>query len=332
MGSINKKLISKLIDAVGGGWETILYQTLKDVCMELSPTVVDAGVGGIVDEAREILKAYEEHLRENTNDIQAGDSGPDKESSIPAQLQPDDGDKVSPPPGKSIAQGAKPVADEATSSLNQNTPKEEKAEEPTIVFPARNNELEEICRVIAQLPLEGSKPSPKPARASIPVGSLVGQAQGNLPIPGEHRIADLGRISVRTKSGLVLGNGQDDGQVKSSMHVSGYIQSNGKYALVFKDNTLGSAVIIYETIPIIKPGVLELEMISLPDKGMWVSYISGPGYPNMAKATTMEDSKKALLYTLKQKHQMKIISVVPTKRTKGQEEELRLRKAAEGLR
>ena len=53
------KLINKLVKA-SGGWESFLYQTLKEVCDELAPAGYDAGVGGVVDEARDVLKAYEE--------------------------------------------------------------------------------------------------------------------------------------------------------------------------------------------------------------------------------------------------------------------------------
>lgn len=53
------RIIDKLVKA-SGGWEYFLYQTLKEVCDGLRPAGYDVGVGGIVDEAREILKAYEE--------------------------------------------------------------------------------------------------------------------------------------------------------------------------------------------------------------------------------------------------------------------------------
>lgn len=53
------RIIDKLVKA-SGGWENFLYRTLKDVCDDLRPSAVDAGVGGIVDEARDVLEAYEE--------------------------------------------------------------------------------------------------------------------------------------------------------------------------------------------------------------------------------------------------------------------------------
>lgn len=53
------RIINRLVEA-SGGWEVFLYKTLKDVCNEMDTMLMLQPEVGLLEEAREILEAYEE--------------------------------------------------------------------------------------------------------------------------------------------------------------------------------------------------------------------------------------------------------------------------------
>lgn len=209
------KLINKLVTA-SGGWEYFLYQTLKEVCDDLRPTVVDAGVTGIVDEARDVLKAYEE--------TGAVDTGVDEK-------------KVRPVPA---------VKTQATVAVEVDEPTESKKNEAGVPI---NKPVGIKIEDVVLAPVSRPTPKSKKLIGKVGVGKDAGASQGELPMPSRHKMVNRQSITITTNDGLELGRGSEkngeEGQIRGQ-HVSGHISATGAFRLVFKDNTLGVSLVNYE--------------------------------------------------------------------------------------
>jgi len=193
------KLINKLVEAAGG-WEKFLYETLKDVCDELDPASYDAGIGGIVDEAKEVIAAYEKTI--------AGG----QPTHIPSpQVQP------------VVEDGSKVVEAHKPTTLKENKP---------ITSP--------VSKLSKSKPMRKSRAM----TARVLVDGEVGASQGELPVPEGHILTNREYMTVETQGGIELGRGSLDGQVRGQ-GVSGYVSSNGKYRLVFKDTKLGVGLVCF---------------------------------------------------------------------------------------
>jgi len=57
------KFINKLVKAAGG-WEKLLYQILKEVCNEIDSTDIGASLGDVYDDAKEVLTAYDDDIKD----------------------------------------------------------------------------------------------------------------------------------------------------------------------------------------------------------------------------------------------------------------------------
>lgn len=91
------KLIEKLIRAAGG-WEKFLYQTLKEVCEDVRPTVVDAGVtSDVLEEARTVVCMWEEKERTGEPDAETVQPVPLGKTQATAKVEADDSAKSSQP-------------------------------------------------------------------------------------------------------------------------------------------------------------------------------------------------------------------------------------------
>lgn len=194
------RIIDKLV-AASGGWEKFLYQTLREVCDELAPAGYDAGVGGIVDEARDVLKAYEE-TKGQPNVV------------------------VSTPVVKIQAQAAVEVDESAK--------------------PAQSDKFESHKSTKSKSAVE-SAPVPREFKVKVHVDKDAGACQGEVPLPAGYKVVNRRSLYITTLGGAHLGEGSEDGQVKGS-NVSGHISVQGKYRLVFKDITLGTALMYFEAV------------------------------------------------------------------------------------
>lgn len=201
------RIIDKLVKA-SGGWETFLYQTLKEVCDELRPAGYDAGVGGIVDEARDVLKAYEEMNRRgqpdvivstprvtptpviNTLKMESVEVGPDED--VEWKLE----DLV-------LAPGPRPPANSRTQTGRVNVDKDLGSSSGELPMPTDHKLVN---------------------RQNLSINTLEGMV--------------LGTPSAK--------NGEE-GQIQSQ-YVSGHVSVTGRYRLVFVDTKLGAAHIQYEVV------------------------------------------------------------------------------------
>lgn len=105
-------------------------------------------------------------------------------------------------------------------------------------------ETKDIIKSVPPLPAQPLKKT-----AKIGVDTDAGWSQGQLPLPVEYRIVNKGQLNITTVTGMELGRGSDDGQIRGQ-DVSGQISNYGKYRLVFKDVHLGAAFINFEIAPI----------------------------------------------------------------------------------
>jgi len=86
----------------------------------------------------------------------------------------------------------------------------------------------------------------------VEVDSYAGTAQGRIPLFAGSKVINRDRILVTAMSGRELGRGSLDGQISNvspfaeTDGVSGYIGTDGKYMLVFKDATVGAAIVTFE--------------------------------------------------------------------------------------
>lgn len=227
------RIIDKLV-AASGGWENFLYQTLKDVCKELTTSreiqkvLIDAGFGGgVVEEAREVVAAYEETIRIGGRPIHMPSS----------QVQP-------------VVEDDSRVV-EVRKSMDKNM-----AGTPAAAHRDR------LTNRISPQPIS-SKPKPQPMSmtARVKVDSEVGASQGELPVPADKVLCHRELLSVTTQGGIELGRGSEDGQVRGQ-GASGHITLDGKYRLVFTDTTLGIGLINYSVIQV------EKEEVPSPTPGM----------------------------------------------------------------
>lgn len=185
------RIIDKLVK-VSGGWENFLYQTLKEVCEKVGQNGFTGEGEDSIDEALEILKAYEE--------TGAVDTGVDER-------------KITPVPVIKTQATVEVEVDESHKSV-------------------------EVSKSVPVL-------VPEPFHVKIRVDGEVGGAQGTLPMPLDFKIVNRDLLTITTKNGLHLGGGSIDGQVKGT-DVSGHVLVAGKYRLVFKDATLGVALVHFE--------------------------------------------------------------------------------------
>lgn len=298
------KLFQKLIEAAGG-WESFLYQTLSDFYKEMvskSEPRLTRPMGDILEEVKEVLGAYEETLRTRNVD-RSEEEKPEvisksvaKRMAIQSQEEQIPSDQV-----EQVAEGADQVETDV-----------KKAIKPAIM-PEGDGE-KEISRVTASLPLEGPEPKPTSSRAVVRVDPPVGDCQGNLPISPNHKIVNRDKIEIMTMGGIVLAKGKEDGQIKDSNHVKGYIRTSGRYDLVFGKVDIGQALIVYEVVKVRCPKVVELEMVSSQDLATreWISYTRDPEL--VARANTLKDSKDHILDALKREYNMQIVSVTTLRR------------------
>jgi len=206
------RVINKLVEA-SGGWEVFLYKTLREVC-DGSP----CGASDVVDEAREILEAYEETGRKG---------GPDLIIPTPQKIM--DVEKVE-------KSRVTPVI---------KTMKTESVEVDDIV----EIKLEDF---ISTLP---SRTATQPRRLNrkIRVDSDAGECQGVLSIPANYKLVNSRTITITTEGNLELGRVIDrnglEGQI-TGQGVSGYISMSGKYKLVFKNTDLGIGLIHFDVVAI----------------------------------------------------------------------------------
>jgi len=129
------------------------------------------------------------------------------------------------------------VKTQAFKDLNQ----EEKAETKT-VKPTQPDKL------------EASKPRlvPRKLTAKVAVDNEVGASQGKLRFPLGHVIVNRENLIVTTVSGIQLGRGSLDGQIRGS-DVSGHVRVDGTYRLVFKDVNCGFGIVKFEVVPTVDP-------------------------------------------------------------------------------
>lgn len=317
MRNTNKKLLEKLIKKIG--WESVLYETLKELFQNVNPPVDHEERGLHVDEdayeeAKEVLEAYEEYTgSEIVKAAELPKTDPVMVSSgtVPGKVS---NSKLAVERSQLYSNGGSKVV-----GLENNTNKES-----IISFPKRNEEQEIVSRVVVTLPLsEVPKSNFQLLRTAVQIDKDLGQSQGILPIPNGCQIINRDKLHITTKSGLFLGRGEEDGQIKEShsQHVSGYVRANGKYGLVFKDSSLGEAVIHYEVLPEREPKRLELEMITLPDNEDWVSFVQDPEV--LVKADTVKMSMELLLDALARDHNMEVVSSTVLKAPKGLKESIR---------
>ena len=104
--------------------------------------------------------------------------------------------------------------------------------------------------VPAAKPVRAPSPPVVPLKKTVKVGvdSEAGWCQGQLPLPAGYRIVNKERLIVTTTNGMVLAQGNNDGQVRGD--VTGQISNYGKYRLVFKEASIGSGLINFEIMPI----------------------------------------------------------------------------------
>jgi len=196
--SKSNKLLMKLIKA-SGGWESFLYDTLKEVCEEVSNHGFAGPGEDSIDTAKEIIEAYEDYCGEGASEHHIS--------------------KVS----KSIS---------------------EEAEYQKIASARTDGKITPIGKPVQpELKVE-----PKLMHTRVGIDKEVGASNGQLPVPAGWRVANK-QLIVISKSGMELGRGSDDGQILGR-GVSGHISNKGDYRLVFKEATLGDAVINYEILPI----------------------------------------------------------------------------------
>lgn len=289
-------LVNKLVRAAGG-WEPLLHETLKDVYDQVvqDTTLFSAlpeEIKEIFEEIEDILDAYEER----DNKIIAPPKPPKTRKKNQGV------DKVSPNNSSPSTERVRPVESGSKQEDKQETQ-----------FPERNPEKEEITRVVGVVPQQGNNAAPRPNKARISVDSYAGASSGELPLPGGYKIVNRDRLTIQTTSGIVLGRAREDGQIKGSDQVSGYIQAGGRYRLVFKHTDLGKVLVVYETQKEVKPKQVEMKMITVPGKDGWTSYIREPAI--VCKADDLEESKEAVLENLK-KEGINIISTTITQTTK----------------
>ena len=211
------RVINRLAEA-SGGWEVLLYKTLKDIC--IIPIGEEDMAGDIIEEAREILEAYE---------ALAGGS-PDQARKVPVVTN-----------NQSVKEIKKPIRKIPVIK----TMKTESVE----VEPAEEVEwqLEDIILV----PAPRLAPKSKRERAAVRVDKDLGGSQGEIPMRAGHKIVDRQNLLITSTDGLQLGTSSgksgEEGQIKGQ-HVSGHVLVNGVYRLVFKDTKLGTALIHYDVI------------------------------------------------------------------------------------
>jgi len=202
----NNKLLMKLINA-SGGWENFLYETLRELCKDVTGLYSVDGVNReadlviLVEEVMEIIEAYEE--------VRLG------KISLEESLA-----NLETPPMPKVPVSSVPVA---------------------LKVPA----VQQVARPIAQLAVE----QPRKRTAKVAVDHEAGWCQGELPIPAGYEVVNKEKLTVTTMGGMLLGQGNEDGQVKGQ-DVSGQISNYGKYRLVFKETTIGYGLINFEIQPI----------------------------------------------------------------------------------
>ncbi len=199
--SKRNKLFDKLVKAAGG-WEKFLYQTLKDVCEDLCngwPEITDTAS---IEEATEVLEAYEEMVGLTS-------STPQQPAQVPK------------PQVQQVTNEAKPVTNES---------------EPVSI--PKNIQAKMAAKPQAR---------PESMSGKVLVDSDAGASQGTLAMPPNFKIVHREMLTISTASGIELGRGTPDGQVKptTGQGVSGYIKQNGEYRLVFKDAGLGVGIVNY---------------------------------------------------------------------------------------
>jgi hypothetical protein len=294
MGISNKRLIDKLVKQ-SGGWETFLYQTLKDVVEEAIVINNPPGLDEALDEAKSVLEAYEERSKSVKEAI---------EKKVEFRLNtPSATEKLR------VVEEAGKVVDESRTEAK--------------LAPPESNGREEITRVTVLLPAKESKLQSQELRGVVSIDPIIGDCQGILPIPEGCRIVNRDKMRITTRTGAELGKPQIDGQVKESANVTGRIRTDGRFDLVFKDTKLGEAVIWYEVVEEGKPKEQELKMISFLDASSrkWVSFIEGSVVE--ARADTVKESRNQLLDALSKEHGMQIVSVAVLKRSEDNPEEIK---------
>ncbi len=207
------RIVNRLVEA-SGGWEHLLYETLKDMCEQLDYS--ESGVcGNITEDVKEILEAYEELDRA--------------------------------PEGKKV-----PVVIDDQSIKKTKEPRvapvftQTRAGE---VEPAKDVEwkLEDLVRTPAARP----KANSRTLTGRVHVDKDIGGSSGELPLPADHKLVNRQTITITTLNGLVLGTATaadgEEGQIKGQ-HVTGHVSVNGKYRLAFTNTTLGAAHINYEVV------------------------------------------------------------------------------------
>lgn len=230
------RIIDKLVKA-SGGWEAFLYQTLKDVCKDVSglyskPGMLkEAKLVEIMEEAVEILEAYEETIKDRWVDESRKHNGKPNQAVLTPQVQKVVEDNKVEEVVKPKSEGKELSDEEVTKGVS------------------KSNILKLSDFILT--PLDRSTPKPMRLKARVGVGKDVGACSGDLPISANSKIVNSQNLLVTTSSGHQLGSGSgklgEEGQI-TGQSVSGHISIRGAYRLVFKDTQLGIALIHYDVV------------------------------------------------------------------------------------
>jgi len=206
MNAIFRKLVEN-----SGGWEKLLYTTLKELCDGWKGEIVkicnSPGLEASFEEARTLLEMYEGELIKTLEEVLSS-----KEDLV-IKTQPS---------GEIRAEVGVPSTEEVKESQNYS---------------------KQVAKVTPPLNPEKPKPKPKRVHLTVFVDSLIGSSQGALPLSPGYEITNRENLTITTTGGIEIGRADKDGQVKGSEAVTGYIKMDGGYRLVFKETQLGTAII-----------------------------------------------------------------------------------------
>jgi len=204
MNAIFRKLVEN-----SGGWEKLLYTTLKELSANKRNN--SPGLEASFEEARTLLEMYQVEMREKG--MTRLDSG----------ILQIGNEKVS---GRVEVADRNPVGVSSTEEVKES-----------------QNYSKQVAKVTPPLNPEKPKPKPKRVHLTVFVDSLIGSSQGALPLSPGYEITNRENLTITTTGGIEIGRADKDGQVKGSEAVTGYIKMDGGYRLVFKETQLGTAII-----------------------------------------------------------------------------------------
>jgi len=204
MNAIFRKLVEN-----SGGWEKLLYTTLKELSANKRNN--SPGLEASFEEARTLLEMYQVEMREKG--MTRLDSG----------ILQIGNEKVS---GRVEVADRNPVGVPSTEEVKES-----------------QNYSKPVAKVTPLPNPEKPKPKPKRVYLTVFVDSLIGSSQGALPLSPGYEITNRENLTITTTGGIEIGRADKDGQVKGSEAVTGYIKMDGGYRLVFKETQLGTAII-----------------------------------------------------------------------------------------